>query len=844
MQAILPWCRHHLLPLLVLAFMLGLIVARQLMLQALPVPFLSWFMAALLALILFWLLVMLVLPARLALVFAGVPLFFCLGLLHGWQALQPSSDVHHLSRLLEERSRVSVYGRVLNMVEYDGQTSRCVLDSQALLRHGVDQAGAFQPAFGKLDLRVRGQLPDQVVPGVLVLVLGWAEPPKERPGTHHDPALRAAARGIAATLWLQSADALMMMPEPQPTRLSFWQELRFAPERLRQQSARFLHQHFRPEVAGVYQALLLGTYQGISPERMEQFKASGTLHILAISGLHISLVGALCAGLFYFLLKRSTWVLLHSHAPALALLLTAPILLAYASLAGLNMPVLRALVSALLVLCAVALRRRRVQIHLLAGAALLVLVLHPLALFTASFQLSFSAVSAILLVLPRLPWFALETDTRRSSRIRAFLLSLLLVSVAASIGTLPIMLYHFNRVSLIGPVMNLFIEPLLCLWTLPLGLLALVCLPMLPELALLFLKLGSMGIELTLPLLKAVEKIPFASLWTITPHPLEIVLFYLMLALFLQKWHRRRLWQAAAGVLACTLMVSFTSSLWIKAHNNAGHNSGLRLSFIDVGQGASTLLELPDGRKILLDAGGYQQHGYDVGSRRVAPFLWQRRIWRLDAVLVSHADSDHYIGMPFILRHFAPKLLYTSASSGDAAYQEMLHQASAQGVEQRQVQGRVEMAIGPDFELAAYGLGQEEQSLALSDNDRSLLVRLVYGRRAFLFPADIAVRREELLLRSQANGTSGSLRADLLLAGHHGSIGSTSKAFLEAVSPQLIVVSAGASRRGSHPAEEHLRLWQRNDIAVFNTASSGSIAVQSDGERLCVQAQRKEQCFD
>lgn len=821
----MAWARHNLLPLLALAFMLGIALAANI--EAAALPSLAWIGIAL------SLLVLARLPPDKALIWAVLPLLCCAGFVHARFALDRLEAPGHIGAFLDEkgRGRVTVAGRILDMVESDGVLSRCTLELFWALPlpddPAVDRPGSppkLQRISGKAALRVRGRLPETIQPGMQVLALGTAERPKARPGGaswHH------AARGIEALLWLKSPEALKPLPGGAP---SAFDRIRFGPERLRDRTARFLQTRLPPDIAGVYRALLVGSRQGLGPEAQEWFKACGCMHILAISGLHVGLLAAMTAALLYRLLARSTRILLAGQAKLWAFALTTPILVFYAALAGLNAPVLRALVMALLGLAALFLCRSRAMPHLVAGAALLLLALRPLALCTASFQLSFAAVAAIALVLPRLPWFALTEPGRgdRPARCRAALLSLVLVSVAATIGTLPFMLLHFNRVSLIGPLMNLLVEPLLCLWALPLGLLALACLPWAQPLATLLLHLGGLGIKLALFFLETGSRLPLASVWTITPHPAEMTVYFLVIALALRSGVRARL---TAALLACGLAVSFCWS---------GKNDELRVSYLDVGQGASALVELPGGGRFLIDCGGFFQRDYEVGSRIAAPFLWRRRIRRLDAVLASHADSDHYSGIPFILARFRPKRLYVNTGDKDEpAWREMLARAEAAGIAVVRVAERETMAAGDGFALDCFGAGADADAHDLGENDRSLLARLAYGRRVFLFPGDIASARERLLLRDPQN-----IRADVLMAGHHGSIGSTSPPFLDAVAPKAIIVSAAASRKGTHPAPEHLARWRERGIAVFSTAESGAIEVRTDGEGLCVRAKGRERCWE
>ncbi|MCW5206100.1 ComEC/Rec2 family competence protein [Desulfobulbus sp. F5] len=304
--------------------------------------------------------------------------------------------------------------------------------------------------------------------------------------------------------WVGGREDMLVLNDQTKTGGLHW--LRSLPEQVRQKAGSFIRQHLSPEVAGVYKALLIGSQAAVSPQIQEQFKVTGTTHILSISGLHISLLALLVSALLNKLLRRSRWLLLHTHVPTLALLGTLPLLLLYSLIAGMNTPVLRSLIMAAALLGAVILRRRHDMLHLLAVAAL-----NPLALFTASFQLSFSAVAALILFLPQIMPPA-KTD---GSRRVAYLRSAVLASVAATVGTLPLVLLHFHRFSLVGPLMNLLLEPLLCFWALPWGLAAIPCIFVWPQLASVLLKIGSVGIWAGLHGTAITSALPWASIWTI-----------------------------------------------------------------------------------------------------------------------------------------------------------------------------------------------------------------------------------------------------------------------------------------------------------------------------------------
>lgn len=767
-------------------------------------------------------------PAR---IFLPLPFFMLVGLLHTHAALQPPAAPDHLFHRITEKTQATVVGTILDMPEYNGTDTRLLLDCEALLlRDGAP--ASFQPVHGRLQLTVQDTLPPAFKAGTTVMAIATIDRirPYQVPGAF-DFRLHMAAKDIFCSAWVQSASAIEVVGSPpdRATALSWMRTLRFFPEQLRQQTAAFLEQHLPREVAGIFQALLIGSTVNISPRTLEAFKASGCFHVLSISGLHFSLLGLFALGIFTLVLKRSQWLLLHSHVPTLALALTVPVLLCYVFIAGMNVPALRSVITAVLVLTAVLLRRQRSMLPLIAAAALLVLALHPLALMTASFQLSFAAVLAINLIYPRLPLFqaaAMDRPAwqRLALRSAQTVQSMLYVSLAATAGTLPLVLFHFHRFPLVGPIMNLVIEPLLCLWALPAGLLSLLLLPLSADLAAACLKFGALAVQLTLWLLDPLPQFPALSLWTITPTIMEITCYLLIIVLLLYRPPLPWRWPFMA-LLSMALTLSFALS-----PGQRWPTDRVRVHFLDVGQGNSTLVQLPDNTSLLIDGGGYRTDRFDTGEQLIAPFLWHLRLWRLDTVIITHPHGDHYNGLPFLLERFRPRRLIINGDMGEEqGYAELLRDVHNSGIEVVYATAGTIVAQGEGFSVRCLGMPGLAGTTEGSTNDRSLVVSLRHHNHGFLFPADIGVQREQALVASGAE-----LHSQILLAPHHGSLGSASPAFITAVDPALIVVSAGRQRQGVLPAPQHLHTWQRDHRISLVTAQEGTITCTSTSHDLRV----------
>jgi competence protein ComEC len=805
---VLRWCERNILLPVTACFLLGIIAGKLHPLHAEPAAIFALMLIATLAF---------VLRAKQAAIFLILPLFFLTGHLHVRHQLALPQSTGQLASLIHEQTQVTLVGTLAGMAETGAaktEQGEELISRFALDVEEVRLGQQWQPVRGRVRLSMPGRA-DDLLPGATLMVLAAVGPPHcfNTPGAFNYPGY-LAADGIYLSGWISDRRDVLTVIDHAKSR---WHRLRSLPEQIRQRTGLFLRQHLDSAVFGVYQALLIGSQTAVPPELQEQFQSTGTTHILSISGLHISLLSLMIIALLRWLLGRSRWLLLHSHVPSLALLGTLPLLFAYALIAGLNTPVLRSLIMAAILLTAVLLRRQYSLLHLLAAAALLILAISPLALFTISFQLSFSAVTALILFLPKI--LPPETEVKKSPLFR-WLIPPLLASIAATLGTLPLVLLHFHRFSVVGPILNLIVEPLLCLWALPMGLLAIPCMFVYPPLAVVLLQIGSVGITAGQWCVAQGAALPYVSVWTISPNATEIVVYFLLLLLWSLHFRKTALLGTAL------LVLHFTWGLWQPEETGRS-----QVTVLDIGQGSSVFLRLPDGTRILADGGSTVAN---IGKQVIGPYLWSQRVWRLDQAVISHPHKDHFSGMDFVLRHFRPKVLWINGDKHrEGNYQQILDQTKVQGISVMIPENGQRLAASKDFSLTALRGAPPGDDV----NDASLVLRYRHGQRAFLLPADIGKRSENLLLQQKAE-----LRAEVILAAHHGSKTSTGEAFLAAVNPSLIVVSAGdnESEQQHFPSPANFALWQERKISVMITRERGAVTCVTDGEVLnCGSAEKQ-----
>ncbi len=726
---------------------------------------------------------------------------------------------------IETESDVVVSGTLHSMPLFDGEKTTLLLNSHYIRKK---QTPDFKGVSGLVMIKLRDKLSPKYKPGDEIIIRCKLSRPYKfgNPGGFDYPAF-LAAKNIGLVGHTRSTANIHALQYEK----TLFRQVRYFPERLRCTIRDFLNDHLVPQHAAIYRALLIGDRSGIAKDQYERFKASGVVHIFAISGIHLSLVASALFLVFFWLLKRSQYLLLRFSCKKIALLCTIPFLISYTLLAGAQTPVVRSLIMVIVFILAFCIQRQRSPFTTLSFAALFILVINPVSLFTVSFQLSFVAVLSLIFILPKLKTLFRKTDEECSlepplhKKATSWILAALLISLAATFGTAPLLLHYFNRISTVGPLANLILEPLLCLWSLSIGLLAIPLIYIAPPIAGFLFSFGESGISSALYICDFLSKLPFATVWFATPSPVIILCYYLAILFCLSQFTVKSI---CLFLLSCSLLFFPPRSLF---HY---FNPDSELIFLDVGQGSANLVTLPHGKTILIDGGGAFSRKFNVGESVIAPYLWHKGFTHIDAILISHPDSDHYNGIPFLLKRFKPEIVWINGDEGhDRHYEDLLNLARALHIEIRVSRNEQILIESAGARLQNINNPFQNDTNA-SSNDRSLALRFSHGETSCILSGDISRRVEKSLLLKGEN-----LQANILLSPHHGSNTSNSSPFLKEVNPQQIIVSAGRFHPHHFPSVQLRSYCKSNSIALLNTANHGAIMVKITNDSKTITSFRK-----
>ena len=538
------------------------------------------------------------------------------------------------------------------------------------------------------------------------------------------------------------------------------------------------HLRFEP----IFRALLIGDRSDVSPAEWDILQKTGTIHLMAISGLHVGLVAG-----FVFLLTRLVW----SYFPGLSLRLAAPraasifalsSAFVYAALAGFSLPTQRALIMLGVFMGAVFLRRKTSSFDVLSLALILVLFHDTHAVLSSSFWLSFVAVALI--------FYMLQFQRRTTGKLRYWFY----LQAGISFGLLPFTVYFFQQAPLISPLANLLAIPLVTFIIIPLAMIALVLLFIHPPTAAVLFSGAQWILEYMWMALDGFMQIPFASVTYSTPTAVTLLVVVVgVLVALLPTSIRFR-------YLVIVLLIPLVFQMhWHPSEGEA------RLTVLDVGQGLAAVIETKN-HLLVFDTGARFNEQFDLGGAVVVPYLVQQGHASIDKLIISHGDNDHIGGARTLLSRFPVHQLLTSVP--DILLEHAPSRCVA-GMQWSWDNVHVQV-LYPD---------QKDYSMGLRENDLSCVLQIRANNKTFLLTGDIEAEAESRLVARYGE----ELRSDVLIVPHHGSKTSSTSAFIQQVKPELALVATGWRNRYYFPHTIVSRRYELAGSKMYTTAEHGAL---------------------
>ncbi|MGB9715789.1 MAG: DNA internalization-related competence protein ComEC/Rec2 [Thermodesulfovibrionales bacterium] len=591
---------------------------------------------------------------------------------------------------------------------------------------------------------------------------------------------------------------------------------------LRYRLNKYISANFNEDSSAFISTITIGHRSYMNEELRNAFNKSGLAHLLSISGTHFGLFSVFIFGIFrllinlfpYTLLQRITIFFTPSQAAALLCL---PFMLFYLALSGGSIPAIRSFIMVNLFLMGLIIGRKGSWLNFLIFSALILTIWNPEVISDLSFQLSFIAVLFIGFTIKNGEYLTKKekySNDKKSykliQKLSTYFKNALLLTISASIGTAPLVAYHFHYISIISPVSNLLITPFIGFILIPLSILS----------ALLFLTTGhylftpivSTFSDICIYLIKFIASIPYADIKIPAFPPALIILFYAgFIFYFLLK---RKKYALIIPFIPILIYISFS----------VFERKELTVTFLDVGQGDSSVIELPDGKTIIIDTGRT--------GRETASFLKYMGKEEVDALVISHIHSDHAGGLYYLLNRFKVKeiwdngriILPDSYRSDLSDFYTKLNK----GIKHKSLE-RGDLIEGKGYRIYVlhpyprfYTMYGNESIEA--DND-SLVLKIKGKNESFLFTGDIEKEAEENLVNLGI-----WLKSDVLKVPHHGSKASAHNDFTELVSPQIAVISVGHDNPFGHPHSETLDTLQ--GLRILRTDLDGAIKMKESSKEF------------
>ncbi len=544
------------------------------------------------------------------------------------------------------------------------------------------------------------------------------------------------------------------------------------------------------EEASLLQGLLIGNKEALEEEIQEAFRKSNLSHMLAVSGAHVSYVSM---GISFLLAKsqigkrKSKWI-------------TILLLLFFMLLTGKTSSVSRACYMAIYLLVASLCHKRVPILASICFSMLLLLVSNPYCIFDIGFQLSYGGTLGIIILYP-----VFKKKRNMPKKGIEKIKDNIFLTLSANVILFPILLFHFNTISLTFLISNLLAAPIM-------GILVIFGF-VLVFLSFFFFPLAKLGaiplrflLKVFLQIALFTSKLPCSQILLPTPKIHWILFYYCVFAIFLLKRKQKKKIEGKKVLAICLIL-----SIGVLAYRQIP--TTFQIHFIDVGQGDSTFIITPKKRTILIDGGGSED--FDVGEKILIPYLLDKGITNLQYVFISHLDSDHVKGIFRVLEKLKVENVILSKQIENSQNYEILQKiVKKKKLKVIFVKKGDEILLEPEIKLKILW-PEEEQIQENALNNNSIVAKLEYRQFSFLLTGDIEQIAEEKLIEEYKN--TNLLEATLLKVAHHGSKTSSTQAFLEQVKPKLALLGVGKKNTFGHPSQIVLeRLEKERNASISN----------------------------
>lgn len=542
-------------------------------------------------------------------------------------------------------------------------------------------------------------------------------------------------------------------------------------------------------------AILLGDKDKLSEDIQESFKTSNLSHMLAVSGAHVSYI---ILGLTYVLQNS---IIGKKNGKIVCIFF----LLVFMAITNFTPSVTRACIMAVLTLFSGIVYRKSDVYTNISVAALITLIFNPYNLLDLGFQLSYGGTIGIIIFIKRIQ------EKKSNSKVINYIKQMALVSIYANIIIIPIMMYHFNTVSFTFIISNIMASPILGIIVINgfLFIITSITVKPLTRLIAIFIK---PILSILIKISQICSKLPFSNILVVTPYMFNVISYYAIILYCIKSKKNNK-----CKIIICLLIVLILINFIIYIFPQK-----LRIFFIDVGQGDSTLIITPDKKTVLIDGGG--SDSFDVGEKVLLPYLLDRRILKIDYVLISHFDTDHCGGILTIMEKVKVKNIIISEQAEHSENYErfkklMIHKKIR----------LIEVKKGDKIKIGRYSEFKIlfPTSRLLSENplnNNSIVAQFNYNNFKMLFTGDIEKLAEQQILKTE----KAEIRADILKVAHHGSKTSSIPEFIKAVRPKIALIGVGKNNTFGHPNQQTIKNLENIKCRIYRTDLQGEIIIKID----------------